>query len=114
MKEIVERPHSIIAVTRETTVKSAVDIMSGNHIGCLIVNDKTGKFAGIVTERDIVSRAVACSANLDTTTIGQIMTPRVVSCSVGTPPGRAREIMTANHIRHYYIHAGHFLYQRLW
>ena len=100
MEEIIERPASIIAVTRDTTVKSAVDIMSGNHIGCLIVNDYSGKFAGIVTERDIVGRAVACSVNLDTTAIGEIMTPRVVSCSVGTPAGRAREIMAAHHIRH--------------
>ncbi len=100
MEEIIERPASIIAVTRETTVKSAVDVMSGNHIGCLIVNDRGGKFAGIVTERDIVGRAVACSMNLDTTTIGEIMTPHVVSCSVGTPAGRAREIMASHNIRH--------------
>ncbi len=100
MEEIIERPVSIVAVTRETTVKSAVDIMSGNRIGCLIVNDRSGKFAGIVTERDIVSRAVASSMDLEKTKIMEIMTPQVVSCSVGTPAGRAREIMTANHIRH--------------
>src|SRR4030042_7153642 len=100
MEEIIDRPASIVAVTRDTTVKSAVDIMSGNHIGCLIVNDCSGKFAGIVTERDIVSRAVASSMDLEKTRIKEIMTPHVVSCTVGTPAGRAREIMAANHIRH--------------
>jgi len=100
MEGIVDRPVSIVTVTRDATVKSAVDIMAGNHIGCVIVNDHEGKFAGIVTERDIVSRAVVSSMDLEKTRISEIMTPRVVSCSVGTPAGRAREIMAANHIRH--------------
>jgi diguanylate cyclase (GGDEF)-like protein/putative nucleotidyltransferase with HDIG domain len=100
MEEIIERPASIVAVTRQTTIKSAVDIMSENQIGCLIVNDRNGKFAGIVTERDIVCRAVASSVDLDKTMITEIMTPHIVSCSVGTPSGRAREIMAAHHIRH--------------
>lgn len=100
MEEIIERPVSIVAVTRQTSVKSAVDIMSGNQIGCLIVNDRNGKFAGIVTERDIVCRAVASSMDLEKTMISEIMTPHIVSCSVGTPAGRAREIMAAHHIRH--------------
>jgi len=100
MEDVVERPEKIVTVTRDTTIKSAVDIMSGNQIGCLIVNDRSGKFAGIVTERDIVTRAVASSMDFEKATIKDIMTPHVVSCSVGTPAGRAREIMTVNHIRH--------------
>jgi len=90
----------IVAISRDATVKSAAIKMFGNKIGCLIVNDENGKFAGIVTERDIVSRAVASSMNLEKTTITEIMTPRVVSCSVGTPASKAREIMATNGIRH--------------
>ena len=100
MEDVVERPDKIVTVTRDTKIKSAVDLMSGNQIGCLIVNDRSGKFAGIVTERDIVTRAVASSMDFEKATITDIMTPHVVSCSVGTPAGRAREIMAANHIRH--------------
>lgn len=100
MEDIVERPENIVTITCETTIKSAVDMMSSNQIGCLIVNDRSGKFAGIVTERDIVTRAVGSSMDLEKATITEIMTPHVVSCSVGTPASRAREIMAANHIRH--------------
>ena len=100
MEDVVERPDNIVTITCDTTIKSAVDMMSGNQIGCLIVNDSSGKFAGIVTERDIVTRAVASSMDLEKATITEIMTPHVVSCPVGTPAGRAREIMAANHIRH--------------
>ena len=100
MEETVDRPEKIITVTCDTTIRSAVDLMSVNQIGCLIVNDRSGKFKGIVTERDIVTRAVASSMDLKKTMIMEIMTPQVVSCSVGTPAGRAQEIMAANHIRH--------------
>jgi len=100
MEEIIDRPASIVAVTRDTTIKSAVDLMSGNQIGCLIVNERSGKFAGIVTERDIVGRAVASSMDLEKATITEIMTPHVVSCSIGIPAGQAREIMAVHHIRH--------------
>ena len=100
MEDVVERPENIVTITCDTTIKSAVDMMSGNQIGCLIVNDHSGKFAGIVTERDIVTRAVASSMDVEKATISEIMTPHVVSCSVGTPASRAREIMATNHIRH--------------
>jgi len=100
MEEAFDRPEKIVTATCDATIKSAVDLMSGNQIGCLIVNDRNGKFAGIVTERDIVARAVASSMDLEKATITEIMTPQVVSCSIGTPAGRAREIMAENHIRH--------------
>ena len=100
MLETVERPTAIITISCDTTVKSAAIKMFTNKIGCLIVNDHNGKFAGIVTERDIVARAVASSMDIETTTITEIMTPRVVSCPVGTPRSKAREIMATNGIRH--------------
>jgi len=100
MDEILERPVKIIAISRNTTIKAAANKMLANKIGCLIVNDDTGKFAGIVTERDIVSRVVASSMDLERTTIAKIMTSRVVSCPVGTSTNEARQIMAANRIRH--------------
>ena len=100
MEETSERPTQIVTIGHDTTIKSAALLMLGNKIGCLIVNDQNGKFAGIVTERDIVSRAVASSMDLDKTSIIDIMTPQVVSCPVGTPCSQAREIMAENHIRH--------------
>jgi len=100
MEETIERPAKIVVINYDSTVKSAAAKMSGNKIGCLIVNDQNGKFAGIITERDIVSRAVASSIDLEQTTVTEIMTPEVVSCPVGTPASKAREIMATHRIRH--------------
>ena len=100
MNETVERPTEIVSISLNASVKEAANLMFANKIGCLIVNDQNGKFTGIVTERDIVSRAVASSKDLEKTTITEIMTPHVVSCPVSTPASKAREIMATNCIRH--------------
>lgn len=100
MEETVARPTRIVAVSLEATIKSAATLMFTSKIGCLIVNDPNGKFVGIVTERDIVTRAIASSLDLEKTSVVEIMTPHVVSCPLGTPTSKAREIMTENHIRH--------------
>ncbi len=91
---------NIATISRSTTVKAAAIEMLTHKIGCLIVNDEDGKLAGIVTERDIVSQAIISPKGLDETTVAEIMTKQVVSCFPGTSTSEAREIMTANKIRH--------------
>lgn len=100
MYETSDHPAKVITIRRSDTVKAAADKMLANKVGCLIVNDENGKFAGIVTERDIVSRVVASSKDLNVTTVAEIMTQQVVFCSPDTPTSKAREIMSANKIRH--------------
>ncbi len=100
MREVAQHPTGIITISPTATVKDAAIAMLTNKVGCLIVNDQSGRFAGIITERDIVSRAVACSKDFERTTIAEIMTTQVVCCTPGTPTSKARELMTANRIRH--------------
>jgi diguanylate cyclase (GGDEF)-like protein len=100
MGEVVEHPTGIITISRDATIKDAAIAMLTSKIGCLIVNDRSGRFAGIITERDIVSRAVACLRDFERTTVAEIMTTQVVSCTPGTPTSVARELMTTNRIRH--------------
>jgi len=101
MQGTFDRPAQVITVNRSDTVKSAAAKMFANNVGCLVVNDENGNFAGIVTERDIVNRVVASSScNTETATVAEIMTSHVVSCSPQTPTSEARRIMAANGIRH--------------
>ncbi len=100
MHETVDHPPQIVTVNCRATVEAAAAEMSANNVGCLVVNNEDGKFAGIVTERDIVNRVIVPSKDLGTTTVAEIMTSSVVSCSPQTPTSKAREIMAANGIRH--------------
>ncbi|MHC4706913.1 MAG: diguanylate cyclase [Planctomycetota bacterium] len=100
MNKTVERQKGIVSVNSSETVAKAAVKMQANKVACLIVTDDNGKFAGIITEQDIVNRAVAPLADVEQTTVGQIMTPQVISGSPGIETSKAREIMAANRIRH--------------
>lgn len=95
-----ERPSEIITINHNASIKEAADKMFTNKVSCLIVNDDGGKFIGLVTERDIVNRVVAPSMDIEKTTIAQIMSTKIISCSPNTPSSEVREIMTVNQIRH--------------
>jgi len=100
MDIIVERPAEIITIRHNATIKAAAAKMFTNKVACLIVNNDNGDFIGVVTERDIVSRVVAASMDIEKTTIDEIMTTQVISCSPNTPSSKVREIMTSHQIRH--------------
>jgi len=100
MDVIVERPAEIITISHNATIKAAALKMFTNKVACLIVNNDNGDFIGLVTERDIVNRVVAASMDIEKTTIDEIMTTQVISCSPNTPSSKVREIMTSNRIRH--------------
>jgi diguanylate cyclase (GGDEF)-like protein/putative nucleotidyltransferase with HDIG domain len=95
-----ERPSEIITINHNSSIKEAADKMYTNKVSCLIVNDDNGDFIGLVTERDIVSRVVASSMDIERTTIAQIMSTQIISCAPNTPSSEVREIMTVNQIRH--------------
>ena len=100
MYGIVDRPAEIITISHNATIKAAAVKMFTNKVSCLIVNGGNEEFIGLVTERDIVNRLVASSMDIERTTIAEIMTTQVISCSPNTPSSKVREIMTANQIRH--------------
>jgi len=95
-----ESPKKIVTINSNETVAAAAIKMRANVVACLIVTDDENKFLGIVTEQDIVNQAVASLADVEHTTVGEIMTPEVISCPPGTQSSKAREIMAANRIRH--------------
>jgi CBS domain-containing protein len=71
----------VITVRPEETVWKAVGLMNRQEIGCLVVVKNEGP-VGIVTERDILGRAVLGSKNPVKTKISEIMTRSLV---VGKP-----------------------------
>ncbi|MBN2271994.1 MAG: diguanylate cyclase [Sedimentisphaerales bacterium] len=90
----------IFTINCNATVEAAATEMSVNNVGCLVVSDDEGKYAGIITERDIINRVIAPSRDLSATFVAEIMTSNVVCCSPQTPTSEARAIMAANEIRH--------------
>jgi len=93
-------PTKIIAIIQNASAGEAAKLMMAHDVGCLIVTDADGKYAGIITERDIVGRVVASGKSLEQTSVAEAMTTEIVTCAPDTPASEARKIMAANKIRH--------------
>lgn len=78
-------------------ITAAAAKMSRHRIGCLVVVDRDGRLAGILSERDIVKQVKAVRPARQ---VGQIMTRRVVTCPPGTSMSIAGDLMTRHRIRH--------------
>src|SRR5947209_2106046 len=70
-------PH-VVTLPRETTLADAARTMRERDIGDIVVADDNG-LAGLVTDRDIVVRAVAERRDPGATTIGEILTEDLIT-----------------------------------
>ena len=77
----------------------AARIMCENHIGCIPVCDEGKKVVGIVTDRDIILRAIACDKKIKTTPVSEIMTTNVYTCNPEAEVTEAQNLMAQNQIR---------------
>ena len=69
---------NVVYLPSDTTIADAARTMREQDIGDVVVADGE-TLAGVLTDRDIVVRAVAERRDTDTTTVGQVMTPDLVT-----------------------------------
>ncbi|HCT45128.1 MAG: CBS domain-containing protein [Phycisphaerae bacterium] len=95
------KPFKIVyTVGQGRSVLEAAEHMNQHRIGALIVTDTLGHIAGIITERDIMTRVVTQRLDPADTAVQRVMTVDLITCSPETPLEHAREIMTKRMIRH--------------
>ena len=80
-------------VNPETTLVDVAKIMQEKHVGCIPVCDTNKKIVGLVTDRDIVLRGVACNKNTATTPVSEIMTTAVYTVNPNSDVTEAGKIM---------------------
>lgn len=88
----------VITIGSGETALAAAEQMNQRGIGGLVVVEGD-RVAGIVTERDILSRIVAARREPARTHVRDIMTSPVASCRPGTTLDECRAFMTAKRIR---------------
>jgi len=64
----------VVSAELGSTVQEAAAILRDADIGILPITDSEGKLVGVLTDRDIVVRAVADGLDVNATTVGEIMT----------------------------------------
>ena len=83
----------------ETTIYDVAKLMKDEHVGCIPICDNTNSIVGLVTDRDILLRGVACDKNTKTTPISEIMTTNVCCCNADDEVYHAENKMSENQIR---------------
>ena len=89
----------VCCVKPETKIKEVAKLMSKNHIGCIPVCDENNCICGIVTDRDVLLRCVACNKDTSQTPVSDIMTCNVCTCQEDDDMTNAETRMGQNQIR---------------
>ena len=87
------------AVRQNDSLQQAAGLMKEHHIGDVLVEDETGMLIGIVTDRDIVVRAVAEGRNPQLTPVGDVFTREVTSVAPTDTVQDAMHMMRTHDIR---------------
>ena len=89
--------HPVRTVTPNDSLCDAAALMAARDVGALPVVEE-GRLAGIVTDRDIATRAVANRLR-GRTRVGEVMTSKVQSCDPEDEIDAVLETMAAQQVR---------------
>jgi len=86
-------------ISTKETANTAAKRMLDKGIGALIVMDGD-KFVGIISERDLMTKMVACDRESDVTFVHELMTTELITIPETESIDSALCIMADQHIRH--------------
>jgi len=90
----------VVTISETQTVLDAARVMNDRRIGSVVVMGQTGTVAGILSERDILTRIVATIRDPRTTIVREVMTSPVEFCTPTTDLCDLRALMRDKRIRH--------------
>ncbi|MEG3619974.1 CBS domain-containing protein [Magnetovibrio sp. PR-2] len=91
----------IIALNQTKSVHDAVQLMSSHKIAAIAVTDGADdRLVGILSERDITHRVLACGLNPQATLLSDVMTDNPECVRPGDACLDAIELMLSRNIRH--------------
>lgn len=96
IKDLMTR--DVEAVDPMASLEEAAQLMSDADVGSVPVVDE-GRVVGVLTDRDIVVRAVAAGLDLSDARAGDVMTPEVVHCHEDDDARDAADLMEEHQIR---------------
>lgn len=100
LSKVLERKGRQVHVTSpHQSILDAIKSMQEKKVGALVVMDD-GKPVGIFTERDVLTRVVACGCNPTETNVSEVMTPDLVAVGPDTTVEQAMAIITEKRCRH--------------
>ena len=90
---------AVACVKPETTICDVAKLMLNKHVGCIPVCDNNKNVVGLVTDRDLTLRSLACEKDIKQTPVSEIMTTKVFNVSPDAEVSEAEKIMCDCQIR---------------
>ncbi len=94
-----EKTKGVWSIAPDQTIAEGLRLMAEHDVGALLVVVE-GRLVGIVTERDVVRKALLQGRDPATTPIAEIMTERVLYVRPEQTVEECMALMTDKHLRH--------------
>jgi CBS domain-containing protein len=95
-----DKGREVIAIFSDATMSEAARLLASKHIGAVVVRDRDGTLAGILSERDIVRALAQASVNALPQSVSAHMTRAVATCCETDSVDELMEMMTRGRFRH--------------
>jgi len=91
----------LVTCTPEDSIVRAAQLMKNKDIGPILVvdNGRGGTLVGILTDRDLVLRVLADKQDPDRTTVGDVMSKKLITCHVDDDIDLAMQAMAQYQLR---------------
>lgn len=90
---------NISAVEDDVTLKEAAIKMAHDQVGAVLVRQE-GRYAGILSETDIVRKALAQGMDMESCPVTKVMSSPLITIDIEQSVTDANELMSSNRIRH--------------
>ena len=91
--------NNVFCAKPEDKLSDIAKLMQTNHVGCVPICDSNNCICGVITDRDIVLRTVACGKDSCSTCASDIMTTNVCTCKEDEDMSNVEKTMSQNQIR---------------
>ena len=89
----------VACVNPNATVCDVAKLMLDKHVGCIPVCNENNNVVGLVTDRDLILRTLACEKDIKQTPISEVMTTKVFNVAPDAEVSEAEKIMCDCQIR---------------
>jgi len=90
---------NVIWLTPDSSIGECAKLMNDHHIGSVPICNMNQNVVGVVTDRDILLRAIINNKDINNTKVSEIMTTGVYCCDTDTDIEHATTIMSQNQVR---------------
>jgi CBS domain-containing protein len=90
----------VVSVRPEASVMQALAVMAEKNIGAILVINAAGEIQGIFSERDFARKMIIKAYSCEDSSVGEIMTKKIIFAEPSTTIERCMDLMTAHKFRH--------------